>query len=477
LITGRFSHTSLDWSPDGSWISAARRVPDESVQIGLISVKDGSFRVLKSAPASAFGATNSVEVSTRFSPDGRYVAYHRPAADRAQQQDIFVIEIESGREVPAVVHDADDRLLAWSPIGSRLLFTSDRTESVGLWELPFGQGRAQGPARRLKPDFGSVVPLGLTSSGTLYVNKTTSNKDIAIAPVDLDAGRLLAPPSSFTQRFIDGASQAGSWSPDGQLLAVRCSGGCLAIRSTATGEVVRRLATTLAVIRWPNWSPDGRWLYACGIDRAGMEGIFRVDARTGDVSLVFMDDRLGSTLANVSPDGKKIYFNRRPGALIERDLASGAERELYRDSEADIRNGALSPNGRYVIIPRETGQRASFLIIPVDGGAPREVLRFAPPEKVFLASEWTPDSNAVIVLKHTGVRWELWKVPITGEPPRKLDIDPALWAGGIDTQGNLVLRGNSGFTVSRDGRRIAMVIGEDTSEVWAHENFLPAQGR
>jgi Tol biopolymer transport system component len=214
------------------------------------------------------------------------------------------------------------------------------------------------------------------------------------------------------------------------------------------------------------------------MDRSGSQGIFRIDVQSGEVSPVLLDERLSTTLAAPSPDGRKIYFNRRPAALVERDLASGVERVLYRESDperADIRNGSLSPNGEYFAMPRQIAQTGSILIVPVAGGSPREVIRVVPPEKMFLPT-WTPDSGAFLVLKHTGVQWELWIVPIAGGQSRKLDIDPALWESAIATEGDLLLRGNAGFTLSPDGRHLAFVTGENTSEVWALENFLPVPG-
>jgi hypothetical protein len=48
--------------------------------------------------------------------------------------------------------------------------------------------------------------------------------------------------------------------------------------------------------------------------------------------------------------------------------------------------------------------------------------------------------------------------------PRKLDIDTSKWGDGR-------------FAVHPDGRQLAFVatVGEPGAEVWALENFLPAQ--
>jgi Tol biopolymer transport system component len=367
------------------------------------------------------------------------------------------------------VHGANDMVMGWSPDGTRLLFSSDRRGSVGLWALPFANGKVQGPPELLKSDIGKSYSLGLTDSRALYVYKPVSTRDITIAPVDLNAGKLLGPPMSFTQGFIENPGPP-YWSPDGKYLAYQvnsCNQGCIAIRSVATGQV-RRVASNLTNARAVHWSPDGRSLLTKGADRSGREGIFRIDVQSGEASTVIFGDGL-STLAQWSPDGKKVYFNFNPtGRYVERDLASGAERELYR--EAGVRNGSLSPDGRYLAVVRTDlpSKTASLLLVPVAGGPPLELLRLTQPEALAPVNVWTHDSSGVIITKDTGSRIELWLVPVTGGPQRKLDIDPNLWSGGSSSE---LL---SGFTLSPDGRSIAFQTGKTVSEVWALENFLPA---
>jgi hypothetical protein len=100
----------------------------------------------------------------------------------------------------------------------------------------------------------------------------------------------------------------------------------------------------------------------------------------------------------------------------------------------------------------------------------------SPSEALFSQATWTPDSGSLIIQKNTGSRWELWRIPIAGGQPRKLDIDPGMWreeAAGLGP----VIQGDVGFTLSPDGRKVAITIGKNVSEVWAIENFLPASHR
>lgn len=467
IVANAASFSPFDWSPDGRWIATAFDLTDGTGQIGVIAVADGSFRNLKSVDRGVVAKLTN-PTSIFFSPDGKYLAYDRPPTGTSQQRDVFVLAIDGSRDIPAVVHGANDFVMGWSPDGTRLLFRSDRAGSWGLWAQPFADGAAQGAPELLKSDIGRSVSLGVTASGALYLYKRISTRDIAIATIDLEAGKLLGPPVGFPQGFVEGAQNA-TWSPDGKYLAylVTCDNGCIAIRSVATGQV-RRLAPTLSDVRGQSWSPDGRSLLVGGRDVRGREGMFQIDVQSGEAAAVMSDGLTG--LAGWSPDGKKVYFSRSD-AVVERDFASGSERVVHREA-GPVNYTQLSPDGQYVFrVSRfdPSTQSASLLLVPVAGGQPRELFRVTTSEGFMPGPfEWTPDSRAVLAIKNVGSRRELWLVPVAGGPHRKLDIDPNIWmaesTGGRDR----------GFSLSPDGRSIAFQMGKSASEVWALENFLPA---
>jgi Tol biopolymer transport system component len=457
---------SFDWSPDGKWVAAVSHRKDGTGQIELIALADGSLRVLKSMDwnVSDHGKFIAVPDGVFFSVDSKYIAYDLPSADGTNQRDVFVLPLDGNREIPAVVHSANEAVMGWSPDGTRLLFSSDRTGSVSLWALPFADGKVQGEPEMVRPDIGASISLGLTASGALYVYKRVSTRDMAIAPIDVEAGKLLGPPVSFSQGFVEGALYP-QWSPDSKYLAYpACNNSCIAIRTVATGQV-RVLPTVLHAAQTPNWSPDGRSLLVHGSDLRERQGIFEIDAQSGELTAVILSDGIAA-LVQFAPDGRKVYFNRN-GVLVERNTASGAERDVYRDAAG---GGTLSPDGKYFAVARmdPSTKTAGLLLVPVAGDQPRELLRLMPPEGFGWGHVWTPDSAAVIFDKNTGTRRELWLVSIAGDKPRKLDIDPDIWLKGSG------VKGQQGFSLSPDGRSIAFQMGKAVNEVWALENFLPA---
>ena len=101
------------------------------------------------------------------------------------------------------------------------------------------------------------------------------------------------------------------------------------------------------------------------------------------------------------------------------------------------------------------------MLIPVDGGTPRELLRVSQPESVLGngSMSWTPDGLGLLVKKGTSADPQLWFVPMSGESPRQID---------------LYLTEFGTVRMHPDGKQIAFDSRRFSSEVWVLENFLPA---
>jgi Tol biopolymer transport system component len=205
-----------------------------------------------------------------------------------------------------------------------------------------------------------------TASGALHVVKEASTESIQIAPLDLASGRLSGPPvlENFRSRRPD-------WSRDGKFLAYQSTAASgirvLTIRSVESGAV-RVLRPALEAFNEPRWLPDGSSLMTWGRDLKGRSGIYRIDAQTGAVSFVTESP---INRVQVSPDGKKIYHNIAQGGFAERDVASGAVREVL-PRFASRGNPELSLDGRSLAVIVDDAAKTSAVMLACCGGEPRE---------------------------------------------------------------------------------------------------------
>ncbi len=467
-----------DWSLDGKYILALLLKPDNTFQIALVSVADGSARVLKTLDWRLPG-------KMKFSPDGRYIAYDFPQQQDSDNRDIFLLAADGSREIPLVEHAANDLLLGWTPDGNSILFASDRSGSMSVWLLRVADGKPLGSPELVKQDIGQVYPIGFTRAGSFYYGLAIGTSDVYTAEFDPAAGRVLTQPQKATQRFV-GANSSPAWSPDGQYLAyisqrnllqIPSAEQVLSIRSLKTGQ--ERDPSPKFYEIFPNirWSPDGRSILVQAMDskHLGREGLYLIDAQTGEVTPILLTEP-GSGLPHPAwfPDGKRLlYMNGEWGTtnetILMRDLET-REKELFRAVSGEIGDIALSPDGRQLaltLLDKET--RSSVLkVLPVAGGDASELVRAKEPETIVEDSlTWTSDSRYVVFgrVRHVGqdMKTELFAVPAEGGEAHAL---------------GLAMEGVRSISFQSDGRRIAFTAGQSLfpgkAEVWVMENFLPA---
>ena len=461
-----------DWSADGQSILVEKSRADGTREIGLVAVQDGSLRVL--TPIDWRGST------AFFSPEGRVFAFDVPAGDTESQRDIFVMAIDGGGPIPAVVGATNDVLMGWSPDGGYLLFASNRSGSTDLWAMPVSAGRAHGIPQRLKADIGNVRSVGITKTGALYLRTPANEVDIEFVSIDLTSGRHVGTPTRPLQS-VAATNLEPAWSRDGKALAYisRRAGdglaGTIAIYSVITGELRELPSLKLAWAQGLSWAPDGRSLAFTAVSLQGQCGLFRVDVNTGDVSPIAHPIPLTYEGPSWSPDGKRLYFHPVNGAIYEWDITLGRQRTIRPAPTAHAWRNlgpiSVSPDGRWIAsyeAPR--GLLQAVVIRAVEGGESREIFKLSDGEFDVLPMPWTPTSDAVVVRKFARPRsaptrgGELWLIPVNGSAPRKLDVD---LSGAVDGQLGKI-------RLSPDGKQLAYVVGRSyKTETWVLENFLP----
>ena len=249
-------------------------------------------------------------------------------------------------------------------------------------------------------------------------------------------------------------------------------GNVIGIRSLSTGEV-RELHPRLLYFLHISWAPDGSAFLTGGTDTKGRSGVFRIDARTGEISLIVQ--ATPTAYPKWSPDGKRIYYraatvDARVWTILERALASGSERVVVTGRLAGF---SVSPDGKTIaaLTAPEQGPFSAgtgVVQIRVDTGETRSLFKVGQSESlpVYTGLPWTPDGRAVLGRKRSSnSENELWLVPTDGESPRKLDVDVRSWMTGAFGV----------ISLHPDARRIAYVSGSIDNEVMVLENFLPAR--
>jgi Tol biopolymer transport system component len=446
------------WSPDGRWIAAQFRRADNSSHIALVSAADGSLRVLRSGP------TGSIRLY--FSPDGAHLAFDLPSTANPRERDVFVLAVENGREIPAVVHPGTDFAAGWTPDGRYLLFASERSGSKGLWALAWTNGRPSGDPELLKSDMTMAAPpLGITRAGALYYGITLSRREVVVAGIDPQTGAVTAAPVRPIERFV-GGNTAPDWSPDGRSLVYISSaqGPVLGVRDMETGRT-RELRPAMNRMISPRWAPDGRSFAVIGRDTNNRYGIHRVDAQSGETSiLVEIPQRYAPYSHDWTPDGRTLVYrilDEKGHAVVQYDLQSRSTRELMRGGIATMR---LSPDGKHLAFAGAEG----LGVFSLDGGDTRVVPAGLDWPMMLLA--WTPDAHRLLVWKPSDgkdvprAKGDLWLVSVEDGAKHRLDLD-------------LAVAGAPGAKFNSKTNQLAITVDETRSDVWVLENFSPPAQR
>ncbi|MGH9803756.1 MAG: hypothetical protein ACRD4D_01190, partial [Candidatus Acidiferrales bacterium] len=393
------------WSPDGQYYAVTISSGDRTNKILLVKVADGSAMVLKSTDWR-FPSLGP------FSPDGKYILYSFPPADNVPERDVFALAVDGSREVRVTEHPAQDTVLGWTPDGEKLLFFSDRTGSRSLWAVGFANRRVQGVPELLKADVGRIQPFGFTKDGSFYYGISTSFRDAYLARMDSATNRIFEP-QRVTEKFLGSTSWPG-WSADGKLMVYATTHGqpwhaqdslILAIRNVETGEE-RELNPKLRQAHpfgvRPVFTPDGSAILLAATDGKRRQGIYRVEVRTGEATL--MVDAGPTALLKIpalSPDGQTLFYLRhdladQKASVVLREMKSGREQELTVMAAARPRwiiHFSPSPDGQTLaaIVGDREARSQAVVVLSASGGEPRELIRVQDPE--FLSGQtgvvWT----------------------------------------------------------------------------------------
>jgi len=462
-------------------------------QILLISVADGTDLALE-GPESL--APRKVSAST----DYRHATLQVAVAGDGDNGDIWTIALDGAEAVPLVQHPADDRLLGSLPGTNDVLFLSDRNGRWDLWAIRVTDGQAEARPRMVRPNVGQPAtggwePLGITEDGSLFYSVYTRWFSTSVAP--FDPTTETADEESATA--ILGSNFGATWSPDGEYVAVVNeqvrSGGPdpgpyrrpLHVHHLATG-VERELASDVHA-RMPRWSRDGRFILMNGRDEANQSpdyhgGLYKVDVESGEATAVLELEGETKTpwwygisgVWSAESDAiiySQYYGNVMEGRLVWRELESGRERLLYRDSLLTTRLLALSPDGNRLVFGVRDSLRGGgvasisaggrLMIMDLAEGEPRELYHIHEPGTVG-SLQWTPDGGHVLFSRTEEVeerRTGVWRVPAEGGTAERL------WNFG---EGHFGGR----FSLSPDGSHVAFHVYTQEREVFVMENLKAA---
>ena len=462
--------TSLDVSPDGTWI-----VFDLLAHIYRVPATGGEAELLTR------DAGVSVNVHPRYSPDGSRIVF---VSDRGGQNNLWVMDADGGNP-RAVEQDQDVRANAptWTADGRFIVYERQplprpgQQASRGLWMVHVDGGTGV----ELTSVAGASWPSIDRGGRHLYFTRSTGSGGAVgysdaikgyrqVARYDLETGQIV-PITSGTAgqqvRASSGGGYAAEVSPDGRYVAFarRIPDGliewkghvygprtALWLRDLETGservladpiesDMVETIKT-LRPIPGYAWTPDSR---AIVLNQGGK--IRRIDVADGSISTVEFTARVQREISEQtrasfrisddafearftrwhapSPDGRTFAF-QAVGKIWLVPAAGGTPRRLTADSFEPMEYApSWSPDGNHIAFTTwEEPAEGHVWRVAVSRGAPQ---RLSETSGEYIHPVWSPDGNSIVVARGAGATqrhrtwaWNPWhdlvRIPAQGGP-------------------------------------------------------------
>lgn len=458
------------WAPDSKrLLVTAYTKPDGYARFLWLNVADGAVQPI---PARAFSWGGNVFPS----PDGKYVVFPgMPSKDSTSDAPYIIGSDGTGESVLLASNMPHSDAVTWTPDGRYILSTQYQGGSArGLWAIPMAGGKVQGQPLRIQDDFGKdplrIIGVG---GGAFYYSILTGASDIYTVSMARATGKVTSSPI-FVPTPRNGAVLP-RWSPDSQRLlyetaspvgATAWSTRELWIYSFAADKNQRVASGVPLATGGSCWSRDAQTLlFNRGADQERIESV-RFNLSKGQAEPLFQG---ASSFILRSCSDELVAGYDRSGIKV-RNLQNGSEKQIYTfprtDGAPPVRLPVLSHDGRSVaVISKMDGDSSALLVIPSDGGAPRELTRAKSPIELqpLWGVAWAPDDRFVYFARRPDNKtpYELFRIPAQG---------------GAEESTGLKVPDIRDLDISPDGTRIAFSIGAVAQpEIWAMENFLPGR--
>jgi len=444
-----------DWS--GTGLIGGTMDIGETAVLSVLS-NDGTLRRLETTDKRVPGRPT-------FSPDGRLLLHEHEQASGAGT-DVLAYDFATGKDIPIVVHPANDTALGWMPDGQTILFSSDRTGAPALWAQRVTSRGTTGEPLLMAINWGWITPLGVTNDGSLYYGSSEGMLDVYTVELDSETLTPRQSPQALPRRH-GRANWSPTWSPDGRYLLYRSNYGLVEqtlVLRTGTGQE-RTFRPKLKDYRRPLWR--GNSIVASGSD--GLQsGVFSIDPETGNCTLLLSEAVTESVFPPTwSADGRTIFnrFGDVTRGVYRMRFPPGPKSVLYRPphgAKVVPLNPVLSDDGARIAfcVRGDPKGHNSLLVADSKGGPAQAVVTVGAEEDLGQGLGWLPDSKRLLFTLGQAFGSGLWVVAADGTGQRQILSMPA--------------RGAKFISIHPDGSRIAFQAGEPREEIRAVENLQKA---
>jgi Tol biopolymer transport system component len=374
-------------SPDGRWLAFAR-VLGNSAELRVCSAGGGDSRLL---------ATVSGVQGIAWTADSKRIVYY--TFEPPGLRDLWQVAPTGGASARASLSfEAGSVDLALSPDGRRAAYVR-HTRDTNLWQV-FADGASPQKviASTRADEDGAFSPDG---SKIAFSSDRSGVYEIWVADGNGSNARRVT--------SLDAFSASPMWSPDGRRLAFDSNGnGETRVWTVpADGGAAKALVDESFDAWVPSWSRDGKWIYFC-TRKSGSTQIWRAPSDGGTAVRI---TGKGGFESRESPDGKYLYYSTgdangiwrlqldKPGAAEEK-FAAFDQALQFRCWDVGATGVFLAPAGgrpRIELMPFSRGSPEFAAFLPVDLPNAGRCLSAHPDGRSFLYPSLDADRQEIYI--------------------------------------------------------------------------------
>jgi eukaryotic-like serine/threonine-protein kinase len=470
-------------SPDGSKIAYWTGAPNVSIAVPgggavwIVSEANGEPR--------AVGGKFTNARYPIWSADGRFLLFVGYTSDKAYEQsalDWYLAPASGGKPIRTGAFDAlkraglDGRELnsnpaayfgilalakpgCWQASGNRVIFSTATGAAWNIWETTLSSdGKIGGSLRRITAGAGNETDPSCASDGTVAFTSMQLREDLWQLPIDLNqtqaTGALKPITESPAIREHTSLSAEGRWLAYGSTQSGRMS---IWLRDLESGEETSMAASPF-VRRYPVISPSGRMIAFSSFEDD--KRFIYISEWNGPLHKV-CDSCFRAT--DWSRDETALLvFDGNPYRISLLDVASLRLTPILSKPLRHLLYAHFSPDNRLVsFTERVNSDHASIVVAPLNG---RELI----PETAWIRiteegledwANWSPDGKTLYFTSARDGHTCLWAQRLDSEThkPRGDAFAVQHLHGRLSYQ-------EGGWSAA--GGRIAMVLREDTGNIW-----------
>lgn len=316
-----YGDTMVDWYPDGNSLL---------YRSGMESYRTRFDQFYKTSPKGGMPVKLSIPygVFASFSADAKHVAFTRLSNDFStwkryrggRAPDVWIFNLQDNSAENITNTDAADSIPMWHK--NTVYFISDREKGMkmNLWayDVKAKKTRKVTNFKDFDVRFPALGPKDIIfeNGGKLYLMSLADEK---ISEVKVNVITDKATLKVYNQD-VKNQVRSASLSPSGKRMLVEARGDIFTI--PAKEGITRNLTRTSGVAeRYPNWSPDGKWI-AYFSDRSGEYSLYTRPADgSGKETLVQSFGKGFRYIPQWSPDSKQLLFLNKKTEMMLFDLA------------------------------------------------------------------------------------------------------------------------------------------------------------